>query len=41
MARIMDAPGDAERMGQQGLRERAALTWSGAVERLTAGLSRG
>jgi glycosyltransferase involved in cell wall biosynthesis len=41
MARLMDAPGDAERMGQHGLRESAALTWSGAVERLTAGLSHG
>jgi glycosyltransferase involved in cell wall biosynthesis len=41
MERLMDDPAGAERMGQQALRDGAALTWAGTVERLTTGLSRG
>lgn len=41
MGRLMDSPADAERMGQQALADAGSLTWPAAVERLTAGLSRG
>jgi hypothetical protein len=30
----MDGPGVAERLGRQGLRDAAALTWSGVVKKL-------
>jgi glycosyltransferase involved in cell wall biosynthesis len=41
MVRLMDGRDEAERLGQQGQRDAAHLTWPAAVERLTAGLTRG
>lgn len=41
MARLMDSPTDAERLGQQGQRAIAHLTWPATVARLTADLARG
>lgn len=41
MASLMGNVVEAERLGQQALRDAAGLTWPATVERLTAGLSRG
>jgi glycosyltransferase involved in cell wall biosynthesis len=35
ISRVMDSPSDAERMGQQALRDAAPITWSATVAKLT------
>jgi hypothetical protein len=36
----MDSPSDAERMGQQALRDAAPITWPATVAKLTERLSK-